>query len=362
MTPRSGRVGFDSRPDGFHMIRSLEIENYKGFKSLRLNDLRRINVIVGANASGKTSLLEALFLVGGNSPETTLRARYFRGRANEGTASQRSETVDFLWGDLFHNFEDRTITIKAEGDERGDRTVQIYREEPAKVISREGESVPLDAGVVFVHDGPEGRHESRPKLVDAGIAFAPWPVTSLGSHYIPARINVNEAETARHLSRLRVDGDPLPFVRAMEGEFPFLSELSSESPHGPAAIYAKVEGVAKRMPLSLISSGINQVATVLLRVCANPKSMILIDEIENGIFHDRYESIWRALHTLTADNETQIFASTHSLESLTGLAKALQDHPSDVRFFKAERSGGQTTVEQFEGSELFSTLPYSDVR
>ena len=42
------------------MIDKLSIENFRCFKSVQLWDLKRVNIIVGENASGKTVLLEAI--------------------------------------------------------------------------------------------------------------------------------------------------------------------------------------------------------------------------------------------------------------------------------------------------------------
>jgi DNA replication and repair protein RecF len=44
------------------MIESLEVTNFRGFERLELHGLRRINVIVGENSSGKTAFLESVFL------------------------------------------------------------------------------------------------------------------------------------------------------------------------------------------------------------------------------------------------------------------------------------------------------------
>ena len=43
------------------MFNSILIENFKVIKSLKINDFKRLNLIVGKNNSGKTSILEALF-------------------------------------------------------------------------------------------------------------------------------------------------------------------------------------------------------------------------------------------------------------------------------------------------------------
>src|SRR5437773_5511217 len=42
------------------MLRSLHVSNFRGFSEVRLNNLQRVNLIVGRNNSGKTSLLEAI--------------------------------------------------------------------------------------------------------------------------------------------------------------------------------------------------------------------------------------------------------------------------------------------------------------
>ena len=45
------------------MLKSLRIRNYRVFKDLKVDGLQRINLIAGKNSSGKTSLLEAVFLL-----------------------------------------------------------------------------------------------------------------------------------------------------------------------------------------------------------------------------------------------------------------------------------------------------------
>jgi len=42
------------------MLKSLKIENFRGFKSFELQHLGRVNLLVGANNSGKSSILEAI--------------------------------------------------------------------------------------------------------------------------------------------------------------------------------------------------------------------------------------------------------------------------------------------------------------
>jgi predicted ATPase len=45
------------------MISSIRIEGYRGFEHFEMSGLGRVNLLVGTNNSGKTSVLEAIYLL-----------------------------------------------------------------------------------------------------------------------------------------------------------------------------------------------------------------------------------------------------------------------------------------------------------
>ena len=47
------------------MLEELLIRNYRIFKELKIDKLSRINLVAGSNNTGKTSILEAIFLLAG---------------------------------------------------------------------------------------------------------------------------------------------------------------------------------------------------------------------------------------------------------------------------------------------------------
>ena len=66
------------------MIRTFTLKSYRGFDEYELADLTRVNLLVGRNNSGKTSILEAVhFLAGerGSGPCLRIRANR-RGELN----------------------------------------------------------------------------------------------------------------------------------------------------------------------------------------------------------------------------------------------------------------------------------------
>ena len=74
------------------MLSKVEIKNYRGFPSYRMDGLAHVNLLVGKNNSGKTALLEGIqLLVSGGDPSVLVEAaqrrgeQVFTGRAERGT-------------------------------------------------------------------------------------------------------------------------------------------------------------------------------------------------------------------------------------------------------------------------------------
>ena len=52
------------------MLTAIQIKNFRGFRDLKIEPLKRVNLIVGQNNTGKTGLLEALALLLTDPPES----------------------------------------------------------------------------------------------------------------------------------------------------------------------------------------------------------------------------------------------------------------------------------------------------
>jgi hypothetical protein len=67
------------------MLRDLTIKNYRCFKDFSIDDLARVNLIVGKNNSGKTSFLEAVYLlVNQGNPHALIEILESRGEQSFG--------------------------------------------------------------------------------------------------------------------------------------------------------------------------------------------------------------------------------------------------------------------------------------
>ena len=115
------------------MLENFDFEEYRGFKRLHVQGLRRVNLIVGRNNSGKTSLLEAAhILLSGGDLSSLLR-----------TAIRRGETMvireqNQLRPDLSHCFHGHLLNgsraFRIEGNTTGKITVSFGLEAAKDLI------------------------------------------------------------------------------------------------------------------------------------------------------------------------------------------------------------------------------------
>ena len=62
------------------MLTSFILKNFRCFRELEMTPLDRVNLIAGKNNTGKTALLEAIFLhLGPNNPRLSLTLHALRG-------------------------------------------------------------------------------------------------------------------------------------------------------------------------------------------------------------------------------------------------------------------------------------------
>ena len=61
------------------MFKSIAIKNFRGIENLKLQNLNQVNIFVGENGVGKTTLLDAIFIgINPNNAELVFRTNISR--------------------------------------------------------------------------------------------------------------------------------------------------------------------------------------------------------------------------------------------------------------------------------------------
>jgi AAA15 family ATPase/GTPase len=135
-----------------------------------------------------------------------------------------------------------------------------------------------------------------------------------------------------------------------------LKSLSIEYFAHLPSVFASLRGQEKKIPVGLLSDGVNKLMGILLGIAAYKGGTVLIDQIEDGFYYDRLASIWKLIYEFASVYSVQIFATTHSQECLQALLPILATNQNGFSLLRSERLNGTSTVARFDGSQMFSAL------
>lgn len=322
------------------MYSSLTINHFRCFKNLTLSNLRRVNLVTGLNNSGKTSLLEAIFLlVGGFNPMLPLRVNALRG------LDAIAPTPDEQWGWLFHNHDvGQAIEIVGTDTEGGEDGLRLHlgssqeferlnraqgQGELAIEVSGTSAALPQGGVVSSTRQGVE--------LSDLILEFREHrgrSVVSRASMGSDGRIRLEQArqngfrsgaflatrirpasEDADRLSRLKRQKRESQVVTALKAVEPGLQDLTILVQGGESLIHAEVAGLGL-VPIPMLGEGLGRLLSLTLAILTTPTGLVLVDELENGIHHSALRGVWDGIGIATQEAGTQLVATTHSQECI----------------------------------------------
>ena len=322
---RTARAG-----DGYKMITSFDIRNFRCFDALKQNGFKRFNFIVGDSGTGKTALLEALFLAGGANAEIYLRVRRLRGFGESGGIELLTATkaaYESLFRDLFFRFDQKAgAAIKFRDSEGRDRSLEIYyRGDETYKLPLKG---PL--GNAFIVDPITFKWETPTRVINSQIEIkdGKFEMTGASDVYPIVFVTPNTASgklNAIKYSELSVRNQQKPVLAALQRIFADVEDLALENVAGELILHVSLKHLNEKLPLADLSGVMNKYLAIILSILANPKGVLLIDEIENGFYYRNMPVIVRSIIDLCNEYEVQIFATTHSYEFLQVLSRIIDD-------------------------------------
>jgi len=341
------------------LIEAISIYGFRGFLKAELEGLKRFNVVVGPNASGKTALLEALFLAAGVTPEIAFRFGSWRGMGDNIQIGSDKPSFEALWRDLFFGQEIRPITIQIRDSSRGVRLLRIgYR----------AQEITLPLGEHSIRSGLveplrfEWEAEGKTQFVDVQIVEGKGLVLGAIQSVLPG-VFINSSqrplpqETAARYSELSQANREQGMLEAVQRVYPFITGLSVEITSGQPMLYAAVNGLGSKLPLPMISAGVNRYTSILLAIRAMAGGVVLIDELENGFYYSAMETLLASILEEATRNDTQLFMAIHSMECIRALLPSIEKAPADFQLLRTRRrKQGDCEVLQLPGNRLAAAL------
>ena len=329
------------------------------FEALRVENCKRLNVLVGDNGGGKTAFLEAIFLALGTSAEVATRFRGYRGvDPSFNAAPPRIEEA--MWGGIFrnHNFA-KPVVIELDGDGLDNRTLIITRGGAGTELPLQADDADGGASGPFTFtwkDASGTLHPTVPAVLAGGPPFQSTGEDLQDFYYFAANQTYGSIESAGRFSALSKAKRAEDFVNVFAEEYPWIENINVEVEAGAPLLYATLKYAAEKQSLPEVSGGINRITAIMVTIASRRRSILLIDEIENGIYYVHHPAIWRGILKFARQFEAQLFVSTHSAECVQGLLKAADDKVDDIALLRFERDESGPVLYQFSGDTLRSGL------
>lgn len=341
------------------MIRNLKLEGYRSFESYELRDLARVNLLVGKNNCGKTSVLEAVhFLVSGGSPYVLRQIAGQRGELNLNSDHDRpypsrlhraTDVSRFFFG---HRFDPGAqfrilandvewVRMNVEEDQGDLRSVQrpLFEEEAddAQLLAVRIASNGIKDDVVLPATAAGSLHvDARAVRATASDASSCAPVGFVSA------VSLNIEDMRRMWDNLLLESREQEVVNALqlvEHELESVHFLSANG-YGRSNIVLGHQGRARRTPIGSHGDGTRRLLALALSLTQLSGGVLLVDEIDTGLHWTALGHLWRLVVEQAAQANIQVFATTHSYDCIHGLASLVASHPelaSQVSVQKMER-------------------------
>ena len=355
------------------MIKAIEIDQFRGIQHLKLDDLRMLNIVVGPSAAGKTALLEALRLALGATPYVAFGLAH-RGMPNFFVPNPSGEQFESWWNPLFFNFDARS-QIKFNVTDSADRVARlaIFFDESTPVIASQATlpppgnppsssaaqpSVPSAiAPLAFKRTAFTGQESTlRATVVNGQVQFEQGSELGLAVDFLFPIWQSNPQQMATMFSPLSIANKEDRVVAVLTEQFPEITGLSVQSPNGSAVLYASLRHVARKVPLAMVSSGIHKFVSLLLAIESTSGGVLLIDEIENGIYYQTMPALWKALHASAKQPQAQLFLTTHSWECLKSAAPLIDEFPEDFNLIQMYQENGKSVAKVVPGKHAGAAI------
>lgn len=341
------------------LLDSLEIQNFRCFRSLTIERLGNINLVVGKNSVGKSALLEALRLYAAQGAPDVIGS-LLRGRDELAPKRDFEFPVDenaFPVANLFYGrpqphyadtvlriISNQVLTIKVgwgvlKKDDLGQpRWRPINGDELAELEPRLIVQFSDDTSQLFPIDAdwsspryrrlPDGSTQvTRPAFIPAaGLAIEDlalrWDVVSL-----------QPAEKDSVLEALQIVVPDIILVQITGGR---RSQLS------PSVVKATLSTMEQPVPLRSLGEGMLRLFGLALALATAKDNLLLIDEIDSGLHHSVQLEVWRLIFAMAERRNVQVFATTHSWDCVAAFQQvAAENDRQDGMLIRLEKEGDE---------------------
>lgn len=358
------------------MLNELTIERYRGLRGIHLTDLGQINIIIGENNSGKTSILEAIQLFDNSNVLENLIsiARRREAQVAFGGKNQQQPFDMLLYSFAMQDLYEKEIHIEAQSEKYGRCRVGIHatltkeffysekftREQWKRyeAINDNGYTRVLFGDFVFdtdKHISCEYRFnetERRPEFHGADSSELARLIRTSKILYIsPMDIYSNKVISASLYKGMLVE-EKKRLLELLQMFDERIIGIETGVQYGYPVTLIEMEDLGL-VPISIFGDGLKKVLTLASAVVKMRGGIVLIDEFETGIHKHALIQVAKWLSAVTRRYDVQVFLTTHSSDAIDALVEAQLEF-NEINAYRLEHYRDNIFVKRFQGTDLHS--------
>ncbi len=340
------------------MIKSLEINNYKGIQNFKLDNLNRINIFVGNNNSGKTSLLEAGFIgmkdnyMGAMTvlqnrnlnPNAKTMETLFKDMDSRNKISIKNKTTAGIFSTDISLSTDSNIVPISIPNENGIQT----QEDKKFLINKDGNKVYYNFALL---NKGNGVIESIINMEVKNTNGLTLNLNSGDIYFISPKTRTNGNFANELREQIKSRNEKKKILDELQLFDPKIEDIIVDGLN----IEVYLKGVDKPIPIQAMGAGSFTVLEMASIFGREKIKNIFIDEIEDGLHIQSMEIIAKYLaKTMEQKPDLQLFITTHSTE----IIKLITKHQTDKKIVSAYRiynKNDKTQVVEYN-DDLLDTL------
>lgn len=323
-------------------IKNIDIRNFRVFDHLKVDDFGQINIILGKNNSGKTTLMEAILLaVSSTYPTTLFNLNQIREIRERSLSSLQGffHKLDFknsplIEASFVHNkrgdigeTHGRRIEITASSgnlstaaNNKGDEKIEsLIRFAPDTLINQINVTTTFLINQKRIENSIFFDLDNRISLTNSDN------YVDQSSSAIFLASNATEEPALQRIGYLKKIKHDQELIETLKNIDPRIIDVQVIGDK----LYFDIEGINELLPFSLMGDGIKKIISILAStIDTTASTLVLVDEIENGLHYSSHLKLWDSLLSIANNWGTQLFISTHNRETLHYLNAALLQHTS----------------------------------
>jgi AAA15 family ATPase/GTPase len=311
-------------------LESLEIKNFRAFEELRIERLGRVNLFIGENNVGKSSLLEALWLLAHEGhPVVIAQILEHRDEAASSVIYKQlngDEGVSRL--NLQKILNDNALS---EGDpdflslEIGDMLPSTNKITMSFLMATSLQ-VEVENNLNGVYRSDRSAYPLKHPLVDTT-----WP-----DPMFPCTIITANSSTLNKIEQLwdnivltPEEDDVLNALRLITPSIQKINWVNMSNAENHRIPMVVLNGKSERIPLRRLGEGMNRLFGLILALVNAKNGVCLLDEIENGLHFSIQPQVWHLIFEVARRLNVQVFATTHSWDCLTAFQEAASENEDE---------------------------------